>query len=233
MQAKDIMRAPVITITPLTTVQDIAALLLEQRISGVPVLEGGRLVGMVSETDLLHRHEIGTDGGDARSRSWWVRMVKPNRVPTEYVKSHGGRARDIMSRKVIAVAEDTPLAGIAALLESHRIGRVPVLRGSRLIGIVSRADLVRVIADQSRKLDSPQTPTDASIRERLLAELQRQPWWHPQWSTVFVDAGIVSYRGLVESEVKRQAARVAAENVPGVRGVKDTRVETAEWQAMV
>lgn len=232
MQAKDVMTTPVVSITPFTVVRDIAALLLERRISGVPVLEGSRLVGMVSESDLLRRHEIGTDGA-ARRRSWWQRLVQRNPLPTDYVRSHGARARDLMSRRVISVAEDTSLARIAALLEWHHIGRVPVLRGARLVGIVSRADVVRAIAAQSRSLESLGTQTDDSIRERLVAELERQPWWHSQWSNVFVSGGIVSYRGLVESDAERQAARVAAENVSGVRGVEDGRIETAEWQAMV
>jgi CBS domain-containing protein len=232
MQAKDVMTTSVVSITPLTTVLDIVALLLERGISGVPVLEGSRLVGMVSESDLLRRHEIGSDGA-ASPRAWWTRWVQRNPMPAEYVRSHGGRARDIMSRQVISVAEDTPLARIASLLDWHRIGRVPVLRGSHLVGIVSRADVVRAIAAKSRNLESLGAPTDDSIRERLIAELERQPWWHSQWSNVFVAGGIVSYRGLVESEAERQAARVAAENVSGVRGVEDRRIETTEWQAMV
>lgn len=226
------MTTPVVSITPLTFVRDIAALLLEQRISGVPVLEGTRLAGMVSESDLLHRHEIGTDTL-VRRRSWWKRLVQRNPIPTDYVRSHGARARDLMSRRVISVAEDTPLAQIAALFERHHIGRVPVLRGERLVGIVSRADVVRAIAARSCALEPADMQTDDSIRERLVAELERQPWWHPRWSNVFVSGGIVSYRGMVESDAERQAARVAAENVSGVRGVEDGRIDVAEWQTMV
>lgn len=232
MQAKDVMTTPVVSITPLTVVREIAALLLERRISGVPVLEGTRLVGMVSESDLLHRHEIGTDVA-IRRRSWWKRLVQRNPMPTDYVRSHCARARDLMSRRVIWVGEDTPLARIAALLEWHHIGRVPVLRANRLVGIVSRADVVRAIAAQSRSLESLDAQTDDSIRERLVAELERQPWWHSQWSNVFVTGGVVSYRGLVDSDAERQAARVAAENVSGVRGVEDGRIDVAEWQTMV
>lgn len=232
MQAKDLMTSPAVSITPLTAVRDIVALLLERRISGVPVLDGARLVGMVSESDLLRRHEIGTDG-PARPRPWWLRLIQRNPLPKEYVRSHGGRARDVMSRQVISVTEDTPLARIASLLEWHRIGRLPVLSGGRLVGIVSRADVLRALAARSRGPEPLGRQTDDSIRERLLAELERQPWWRSQWSSVFVTGGVVSYRGLVESDAERQAARVAAENVSGVRGVEDGRIETAEWQAMV
>lgn len=232
MQARDVMTAPVVSITPFTSVRDIAALLLERRISGVPVLEGTRLVGMVSESDLLHRHEIGTDAA-VRRRSWWKRLVQRNPVSSDYVRSHGLRARDLMSRRVISVAEDTPLARAAGLLAWHRIGRVPVLRSERLVGIISRADVVRAIAAHSRSVEALDTQTDESIRQRLVAELERQPWWHSQWSNVFVSEGIVSYRGLVEGDAERQAARVAAENVSGVRGVEDGRIDVAEWQTMV
>lgn len=232
MQAKDIMTAPVVTITPYTPVHEVAALLRDRRIGGVPVLEGGQVVGLVSEGDLLHRHEIGTDHLVTR-RPWWTRLFKADRLPADYVKSHGGRARDIMTRQVISVSEDTPVDRLAELFEVRRIGRVPVLRGHRLIGIVCRADLVEAIARQPTSDEAPGVQTDEAIRARLLAELQQQPWWRSNWSNVFVTDGVVSYRGLVEGEDQRRAARVAAENVPGVRRVEDDRVQTAAWQPMM
>jgi CBS domain-containing protein len=232
MQAKELMTAPVLTITPMTAVRDIAALLRDRRISGLPVVEGERLIGIVCESDLLHRHEIGTDGR-ATPRPWWDRLVHGDPMPTWYVKSHGGHAKDIMTREVVSVTEDASLAEIASLLELQQIGRVPVQRNGTLVGIVTRADLVQAIAMAGENREVTDTQGDDAIRERLLIELERQPWWHSQWSTVFVVDGIVSFRGLVESEAEKHAARVAAENISGVRGVDDDRGRSVDWQAMM
>ena len=127
MKAVDVMTSPVISVTPETTVREIAALLFERRISGLPVVENGELVGMVSEADLLHRHEIGTDC-IGRTGSWWLRLFSQERSMEHYIRSHAVKARDIMSRDVVSVAEDTPLADIATLLETRGFKRVPVLR---------------------------------------------------------------------------------------------------------
>jgi CBS domain-containing protein len=227
MQASDIMTSPVIHVEPETPVQEIAALLLKHRISGVPVVEDGRLIGLVSEGDLLHRHEIGTDS-PARAGSWWLRLFSGDRSPAEYVKSHGSRARDIMTRDVLSVAPDMPIADIATLLETRGIKRVPVLRGGQLIGIVSRSNLVHALA-VIRQAQIPLTPpVDQDIRGRLLGELSRQSWWRATGSNVIVTEGVVHYFGTVESEDQRDAARIAAQNVPGVRGVEDHRFNMRE-----
>lgn len=231
MNAKDIMTTPVITIAPDTQVREIVALLIEKRISGVLVAENERVVGIVNEGDLLHRYEIGTDGG-APDRSWWARLIRPDRNSVAYVKSHAGRAQDIMTRHVVSITEDTSLRQIALILEARHIRRVPVLRGNQMVGIVTRADLIRALAQKTQALEQPHAQTDEGIRRRLLAELEKQRWWRPDWSAVDVRDGIVSYRGLLESEDERNAARVAAENVPGVRAVEDNRMPWAAWQAM-
>ena len=232
MKAKDIMTTPVVTITPDTSVREIAALLLERRISAVPVVEGGRLVGLVSEGDLLRRHEIGTDR-DRPAGSWWLRLFHSPPSPAEYVKSHAAHARDIMTREVITVAEGTPIAEIATVLETHRIKRVPVLRGEQLVGIVSRANLIQALAVRSRAAKQPRLKTDDGIRRRLLAELERQPWWQRSTSNVIVTDGIVHYWGVIDSDGERDAARVAAENVPGVRGIEDHRPRYSELPTYV
>ena len=221
MKASDIMTAQVITANPDTAVRHIAALLFKHRISAVPVLENGKLVGIVSEADLLHRHEIGTEGA-ARSSSWWLQLLSADRSVAEYVRSHATRARDIMTKDVICVAPDTPIAQIARLLEKHGVKRVPVLQGGRLVGIVSRSNLVQALATSSRDMNVGDTH-DGAIRTRLSAELERQPWWRSTTSTVIVTDGVVHYFGILDTEDQRQAARVAAENVPGVRRVEDHR----------
>ena len=225
MKASDIMTAQVITVNPDTAVRHIAALLYKHRISAVPVLDDGKLVGIVSEADLLHRHEIGTEG-TARSSSWWLQLLSADRSVAEYVKSHATRARDIMTKDVISVAPDTPIAHIARLFEKHRVKRVPVLQSGRLVGIVSRSNLVQALAASGRNMNVGDTH-DGAIRTRLSAELERQPWWRSTLSTVIVTDGVVHYFGTVDSEEQRQAARVAAENVPGVRRIEDHRVPIA------
>ena len=232
MNAIDVMTAPVVTIGPFATVRDIVAILIDKRISGVPVVENGEVVGMVGEGDLVHRHEIGTQDWLAY-RTWWQRLTAADPAPAAYVKSHGGRARDIMNRELTPVAEDTPVARIASIFEARHIRRLPVLRGSRLVGIVTRTDLVRALAIRTKDVGTSEVHTDESIRAQLVAELEKQPWWQAKWCAVFVTHGIVRYRGVYERESDRQAARVAAENVPGVRSVEDDRVASADWQPMV
>lgn len=232
MNASEIMTAPVITVGPDSQVRDIAALLLKHRISGVPVVEAGRLVGFVSEGDLLHRHEIGTDRS-ARSGSWWLRLLGAADTPSDYVKSHAQRARDIMTRGVVSVAPDAPLSQIAILLEKRRIKRVPVVSEGKLVGIVSRANLVRALATMPAASIPATQPADAAIQQRLVAELERQSWWRRVSSDVVVNDGVVHFWGLVGSADERAAARVAAENVPGVRAVEDHRLASAEFPSEV
>jgi hypothetical protein len=196
------------------------------------VVQDGRLVGMVSEADLLHRHEIGTDC-IAQSGSWWLRLFSADRSIEEYIKSHARRARDVMTREVVSVAPDTAAAQIATLLETRGIKRVPVVDGGRLAGIVSRADLVQALAQVPQAAARVTPPSDAAIRGRLLAELQRQAWWRRGTSSLQVTDGVVSFRGTVESADERDAARVAAENIPGVRGVEDFRFLMRDLPSMV
>jgi CBS-domain-containing membrane protein len=222
MNASDIMTSPVITVGPDTPVRHIAGLLSEHRISAVPVVENGALAGIVSEADLLHRHEIGTDVR-RRSGSWWLQLLSGDAPVAEYVKSHATKARDIMTRDVVSVAPGTPLAEIAALLEKRRVKRVPVLQAGRVVGIVSRSNLVQALAAKGRQMNAADS-SDAAIRVRLCAELKRQSWWRSTSSNVLVTDGVVHYFGILDSETERQAARVAAENVAGVRAVEDHRI---------
>lgn len=222
MKASDIMTSPVLTVGPETQIKEIAALLFERRISAVPVVDGGALVGIVSEADLLHRQEIGTECL-GRGGAWWLRLFTADPSVEDYVKSHARRARDVMTRRVATVSPDTPLAEVARLLEARNIGRVPVVDGGRLVGIVSRANLVQALAVTSDVADESRSRSDQEIRRLLLAELERQDWWRLDRANVIVTDGVVHFWGMVERDDARPAARVAAENVPGVRGVQDHR----------
>ena len=232
MKAKDIMTMPVFTVAPDTPVLDIAGLLLERQISAVPVVEDGRVVGLVSEGDLLHRREIGTDGSLPEA-SWWNRLLKDDPAPAAYVKSHATRASDVMTRNVVSVVEETSIAEIAALFEARKIKRVPVLRRKKLVGIVSRVDFVQLLAEKAKTSRTHCERSDDQIRKQLLSELANQSWWRQHSSNVLVTGGVVQYWGVLRSDDERQAARVAAENVPGVCKVEDHWMRLADLPSML
>jgi CBS domain-containing protein len=225
MRAIDVMTPNVITVDPDTLVQDLAKLLSERNISGAPVVDKtGGIVGIVSEGDLLHRSELGTERHTQKRRAWWLEHFA-SELARDYVKSHGRTVKDIMTRDVATVGEDTELAEIATLLETKRIKRVPVLRDGKIVGIVSRANLVRALAAATTEAPMPDAD-DRAIRARLLTELEKQPWATKLWAQdVIVNNGVVHlWFGSDEPEERRQAARVAAENVPGVRSVEEHEV---------
>ncbi len=232
MNASDLMTTQVVSVGPETGIDEILAILLERRISGVPVVDAGRVIGSVGEGELLHRHEIGTQDSSAPA-NWWRRLVGVASPSAAYVKSHGRHARDFMDTRVVSVTEDTPISEVASIFNARHVRRVPVLRGEELVGILTRADLVRALA--GIKKPSPPSPeaNDEAIRVRLLRELNVQPWWQPQSSAVFVSKGVVKYVGQCESDDERRAARVMAENIPGVRGVSDTRMRAADGESMI
>ena len=221
--AKDIMSVPVMSVDPDTPVAEVAALLSSQCISGVPVIKNGQLMGVVNEIDLLHRHEIGT--ADGPPQSWWSRLFGVDRAPSRYVKSHALLAKDVMTHTVTSITEDTAVSKIATLFDSRAIRRLPVVRAGKVIGIITRANLVQVLAANSAASTRDEQPdSDEAIRLQLVAELERQPWWQRDWSVVTVEDGVVQFRGVIDSEDEKRAARVAAENVSGVRGVEDLRM---------
>jgi CBS domain-containing protein len=224
MRAMDVMTTNVITVSPDTSVQEVAKILSERNISGVPVVDAqNRLVGIVSEGDLLHRVETGTDRRTGRRRSWWLDTVgSDEELARAYVKSHGRTARDVMTSEVTSVSETTELADIANLLETKRIKRVPVVRDGKLVGIVSRANLVRALAAAGSRLSADTATDDRTIRQKLLAELQGQEWVHAWAADIIVRDGVVHiWVSDDRPKEERQALRVAAENIPGVRGVEE------------
>lgn len=221
MKAKDVMTPHVVSVKPDSTVSDVAALLLKHGISAVPVVDDGdRLAGIVSEGDLIRRAEIGTAD---RKRSWWLRLFTDNAtLAAEYVKTHATKVRDVMTKKVISVSEETSLLDIAALFEKHRIKRVPVVRGDRLLGIVSRANLIQGLAAKSSTL-MPGAADDGAIRLKVIEALESESWSYINSGGVTVTDGVVEFWGVYQSEEERKASQVAAENVPGVRRVEDHR----------
>jgi CBS domain-containing protein len=218
MRAMDVMASKVITVDENATVPEAAKLLAKHGISAVPVVDrDNRVIGMVSEGDLLHRAETGTE-----RRSWWLDMMSStNKLAGEYIKSHSGKVKDIMTRDVLAVTEETAVADIAVLLETNRIKRVPVLRDGKLVGIVSRANLVRALAMTITQPVGGAELDDRAIRDKLLAELKAQKWAEVSPANVTVKDGVVHLWSSYLSERERRALIVAAENIAGVRRVED------------
>jgi CBS domain-containing protein len=219
MRASDVMVTGVITVKLSSNVQDVAELLLANRISAVPVIDdAGKLVGMVSEGDLLRRSEADT----GHERSWWLRLLMGREyLAAEYVKEHSRRVADVMTRGVISAEPGTPVADIATLLERHRIKRVPIVQSGKVVGIVSRANLIQALATFRKKLTSPQPVADTELREKIASWLKSEPWVRQFLVNVTVTEGAVDLWGLVDSAAEKKALRVAIENMPGVKAVND------------
>jgi CBS domain-containing protein len=218
MKAADVMVRHVVVVGPDATVRDTAQLMLDHGISGVPVVdEGSNLVGIVSEGDLIRRTEIDTQ----KHRSWWLELLTPReQLASEFAKSHARKVADVMTRDVISADEDASLADVATLLEKHGIKRVPIVRDGKVIGIVSRANLLRALA--SAPVHQAMTADDATLRERVIEQIRLVPGGMPWLLSVLVHDGTVDLWGSIESEAQRKAIRVAAESTPGVRAVRDS-----------
>ena len=217
MKASDVMMSPVITVRSTATVKDTARLFLDRKISAAPVLDGEeKLVGIVSEGDLIHRAEIGTE---RRGSSWLALLTDEHAAAADYIKSHATKVADIMTRKVVTAAPDTPLSDIATMMEANGIKRIPIVRNGQLIGIVSRANLVQAVATAGVKLEIP--ASDAAIREKLMARLREEGWASTSLLNATVSDGVVTLWGLTASPTERQAIRVAAETTPGVIAVRN------------
>lgn len=219
MNAADVMVSKVITVGPNTSVATIAETLLANRISAVPVVDekSGALLGIVSEGDLIHRVETGTE----QHRAWWLEIFAGKEaLAREFVKSHARKAADVMTRPVVTVSPDTPLGELASLLDKHRIKRVPVVEDGKIVGIVSRANLIQALVALGARVKPSTSANDSALRASLLGELQSQAWWTNNVNIIVKD-GVVELWGFVDSPAARDAIRVAAEVTPGVRKVSN------------
>ena len=221
MKAKDIMTRHVITVGAEMPVNEVAKLLLDRNISAVPVVDdAGKVIGIVSEGDLVFRHEIGTD---QPKHSWWLRLINDNAaMANEYLKTHGKVAGDVMTKDIVSVTEETPVSDIARLMERHHIKRVPVVADEKLVGIVSRANIVRRIAS-AKELHVENYVDDEAVRHQVESVLDKQPWASAETTSITVSDGVVEFWGMIGSEAERDASRVAAEAVSGVKEVVDHR----------
>jgi CBS domain-containing protein len=219
MNASDIMTHPVITIKPETTVREAAELMIGHRISGLPVVNAaGNVVGIVTEGDLLRRAETGTERRRAR---WLEFLIAPGRLASEYAHANGRRVGEVMTDTVLSVGPGDSVTDVIDLMERRRIKRVPVIDRGRLVGIVSRANLVRALVRNLPRADSLSATSDEAIRDRILAEIGKQPWGPRASVDVRVENGAVELHGTVTDDRERPALRVLAENVPGVKEVRD------------
>ena len=217
MKASDVMTRNVITVERETSVADVIRLMLENNVSGLPVLDDGKVVGILTEGDLLRRSETGTE----KQRPRWLEILMgPGRMAGEYVRTHGRKVEAIMTTDLISVTGDTPLDEVVGLMERRRIKRVPVIEGDALIGIVSRLDLLRALL-RTIEAEHSEIRGDDEIREQILAELAKAAWVPREGLSISVKDGVVDLNGVILEEKEREALRVVAENVPGVKAVED------------
>jgi CBS domain-containing protein len=229
MKAMDVMTTAVVTVDPETKIEDIARRLIENRISAVPVVDGaGKLCGLVSEGDLMRRPESQTE----RHRSWWLEaLTSPEELTQDYVKTHGLHARDVMTHPVITVPEEATVEEIASILEKHRIKRVPVLRNGKLVGIVSRANLLHGLI--ARKAGDVPTPDDRTLRDTVIKSIG-EAGLDKTLVDVVVTGGTVHLWGMVETQSELDALRVASERIAGVKAVEnDVRVMPSNMRGLM
>lgn len=226
MQASDIMTTNLVTVGLSTPVREIAELLLTRRVSAVPVIDSdGHVLGIVSEGDLMRRTEAGTE----EHPSWWLRAFSDQRdLLKSFIKSHGKTAEQVMTRNLVTISGDTPVNEIAGLLEKHRIKRVPVVHDGRIVGIVSRANLLHGLASLAPEPNSADIG-DREIREAITKVLSKLFGLGPAMINVVVKDGDVELWGTVNNEIEERAAIVAAEGVPGVGKIESHLGRIPAW----
>ena len=222
MQAKDVMTQTVVSVDPDDTILRAIRLMLQNNISGLPVVDkSGQLVGIVTEGDFLRRSETATE----RHRPRWIEFLKkPGPLATEYVRSNGRKVSEVMTTHVISIAEGASLADVVHLMEKYQVKRVPVLRENKLVGNISRSNIVRAVAVAGRQASLAVPATDAEIRRQLMALLETQRWAPTGTINLEVRGGTVTFKGTIFDDRERDALRVAAENIPGVKDVIDEMV---------
>ena len=219
LTAGDIMTRSVVTTTAATLLPAAIKLMLERHVSGLPVLDGaGAIVGILTEGDLLRRVDLGTN---SHVRSWLDFFRSSTRNAHDYVESHSRVVGDIMTQTVVTVDEAAPLSEVVSVMQGKHVKRVPVLAESMLVGVVSRVDLLRALADSFTQTTDGDVPSDAAIRAGVLAAFSHQSWAPIEGISVDVTHGVVDLGGVILCEGDRAAMRVAAQNTAGVTSVRD------------
>ena len=219
MKAKDVMTHCLVTVTPEAPIRDAIARMISHEVSGMPVVDAdGKLVGIVTEGDFLRRVEMHTT---APRHRWLELLLGPGSGAAEYVRSHGHSVRDVMSPDVVTVGKETPLSEVVRLMEEQMIKRIPVIDDDRVVGMVSRADLMSALAELLMKPAKVSPTSDESIHQTILTEMKRQPWCPVHSLSIRVRKGFVDLSGTIFDARQRQALRVLVEGVPGVKGIHD------------
>jgi len=215
------MTRDVVIVSSQATVREIASLFVRHHISAVPVVTlDNRLIGIVSQTDLLHRIEIGTD----KRRKWWLDILADsNSLALEYIKRHGRTARDVMTRKVLFVSSGSTLSEVAEILDTNGIRQVPVVDDGKVVGMISRTDLVRKLAE-SEIVTPAARPTNGLLLKAIWERIKAEPWLNSAHVALAIKDGVVDLHGAVESAEQRHALKVLIEGVSGVQKVKDSVV---------
>lgn len=221
MLAGEIMTRDVATVGLDASIEAVIALMVARHASGVPVVAGnGQIAGIITEGDLLRRVETATDA--PQRRPFLDLLLGPGREAAGYVRSHSRRVRDLMTERVVSVTEDTPLAEVVRLMETKRIRRVPVLRSGLVVGIISRADLLRALGRRLAELAAPLcAASDDELEQRVKAALDGTALFDTCSITVAVEQGAATMEGVIHDERLRTALRVAVETVAGIRQVTD------------
>ncbi|WP_342363984.1 CBS domain-containing protein [Terrarubrum flagellatum] len=215
MNCRDIMSTFLLTLAPECSVKEAARLLVKSRISGAPVIDhAGKLLGIVSEGDLVRRTEIGTQ----KRGSWWLELLASDRSrAVDFVKSHAARVEDIMTRDVVTATADTSIDIAADLLEKHRVKRLPILEDGELVGIVTRADIVRQVAF-APAIDVMHAG-DRELRDAVLNKFRALPWRLSSLVNASARDNTVDLWGMAGSDDEIRAIKIAAESAPGVKRV--------------
>jgi len=222
MNVGDVMTQPAITVGPETTIVEAAQLMLQRHISGLPVVgASGAVVGIVTEGDLLRRAETGTE---RRHRRWLEFVISPGRLAREYAGAHARKVGEVMTEEVVTVSSEDPLDEAVRLMERRHIKRLPVVDGDRLVGIISRANLVRALVEKLTRAPQAGAVDDAAIRAQILTEIARQPWGPRASVDIRVIDGAVELYGTITDERERTALIVLAENTVGVKRVDDNLI---------
>jgi CBS domain-containing protein len=230
MIAADVMTRNCVTIAPDATVEEAVNLMLTRQISGLLVVDGaGDLAGIITEGDLLRRDELGTE----RNRPWWLRLlVSPARQAADFTRANGRHVRDVMTEDVISIGQDAPLEDVVETMEKNRIKRLPVTAGGKVVGVVSRSDLLRALIGRVRNAE-PLATDDRTIRTAILNALEAQPWAPTTTLNVTVAEGVADVWGTITNEQERHGIHVVVENTPGVKTVHDHLVYVEPYTGTV
>jgi CBS domain-containing protein len=230
MIAADVMTRNCVTIAPDATVEEAVNLMLTRQISGLLVVDGaGDLAGIITEGDLLRRDELGTE----RNRPWWLRLlVSPSRQAADFTRANGRHVRDVMTEDVISIGQNAPLEDVVETMEKNRIKRLPVTAGGKVVGVVSRSDLLRALIGRVRNAE-PLATDDRTIRTAILNALEAQPWAPTTTLNVTVAEGVADVWGTITNEQERHGIHVVVENTPGVKTVHDHLVYVEPYTGTV